>query len=139
MVMKKIAPILILILLIACTAGPSVQVGDTKVNVELAITAEEKAKGLMHREYLDENAGVLFVFEKEGIPGFWMKNTLISLDMIFIDSDNKIVDIMTVEPCKKEPCKRYSPKTDSKYVLEVNAGFAEKHNLQIGEEVKLNI
>jgi hypothetical protein len=137
--MKKIISIMLLVLLIACASGPTAEIDDTKVNLELAVTASERAKGLMHRESLGENDGMLFVFEQEGKPGFWMKNTLISLDMIFIDSNNKIVDIMTAVPCEKEPCKSYTPKAEAKYVLEVNAGFAEKHNIQIGDEVKLNI
>ncbi|MBW3004810.1 DUF192 domain-containing protein [Candidatus Woesearchaeota archaeon] len=137
--MKKIISILLLLLLIACTSGPTAELGDAKVNLELAATPSERAKGLMHRESLGENDGMLFVFEKESILGFWMKNTLISLDMIFIDSNNKIVDIMTAVPCEKDPCKSYTPQAESKYVLEVNAGFAEKHNIQIGDEIKLNI
>ena len=136
---KKILPILLLFILIACTSGPYVEIGDTKVDLELAITPAEQARGLMHREYLDENSGMLFVFEQEGKPGFWMKNTLISLDMIFINADDKIVDIMTAEPCEKDPCKSYTPQAEAKYVLEVNAGFAQKHNIEIGDEVKLNI
>ena len=139
MVMKKTISILMLILLIACTTGPYVQLGDAKVIVELAVTPEEKAKGLMHREYLDENKGMLFIFEDEKAPSFWMKNTLIPLDMIFINSDNKIVDILVAEPCKKDPCKSYTPKADAKYVLEVNAGFSERHNAKIGDEVSLKI
>jgi len=137
--MKKIISILLLLLLIACTSGPTAELGDAKVNLELAATPSERAKGLRHRESLGENDGMLFVFEKESILGFWMKNTLISLDMIFIDSNNKIVDIMTAVPCEKDPCKSYTPQAESKYVLEVNAGFAEKHNIQIGDEIKLNI
>lgn len=135
--MKKI--ILLLLLMTACTSAPSAIVGNTTIPLELALTPEEKAKGLMHREYLAENTGMLFVFEDEGRPGFWMKNTLIPLDMIFINSNNKVVDIMTAEPCEKEPCEKYLSEQQAKYVLEVNKGFAEKHNIQIGEEIKLNI
>ena len=137
--MKKTISILLLILLIACTSGPTAELGDAAINLELAITPAERAKGLMHRKYLEENSGMLFVFEQEGKPEFWMNNTLIPLDIIFIDSNKKITDIMAAEPCKKEPCKSYTPKAEAKYVLELNSGFAEKHNIQIGEEVKINI
>ena len=137
--MKKLWIILILAFLVSCTSAPYVKIGDAKVLVELAVTPEEKAKGLMHREYLDENKGMLFIFEDEKAPSFWMKNTLIPLDMIFINSDNKIVDILVAEPCKKDPCKSYTPKADAKYVLEVNAGFSERHNAKIGDEVSLKI
>lgn len=140
--MKKTALIialLMLLLLIACQKTPYVKIGNATVSVELAITPEEKAKGLMHREYLAEDKGMLFIFEDEKTPSFWMKNTLLPLDMVFINSDNKIVDILIAEPCKKDPCKNYTPKADAKYVLEINAGFSEKHNAKIGDEVSFKI
>ncbi|MEM4263449.1 MAG: DUF192 domain-containing protein [Candidatus Woesearchaeota archaeon] len=135
--MKKLLPVLLLALIVSCASAPYVKIGDTKVTVELAITPEEKAKGLMYREYLAEDRGMLFVFEEEKAPSFWMKNTLIPLDMIFINSENKIVDILLAEPCKKDPCRSYTPKADAKYVLEVNAGFSERHNANIGDEVSI--
>ncbi len=137
--MKKLLIVLLLALIVSCTSAPSVKIGDAKVLVELAVTPEEKAKGLMHREYLAEDRGMLFIFENERTPSFWMKNTLIPLDMVFINSDNKIVDILVAEPCKKDPCKSYTPKADAKYVLELNAGFSERHNAKIGDEVSLKI
>ncbi|MBW3001570.1 DUF192 domain-containing protein [Candidatus Woesearchaeota archaeon] len=138
--MKRAFSVLLLIILTACAAKtPFVEIGGVQVNVELPKTPAEMARGLMHRESLGENDGMLFVFEQEGKPGFWMKNTLIPLDMIFIDADNKIVDILSAEPCEEDPCQSYVSKDDAKYVLEVNQGFAQKHNIQIGDEVKLNI
>lgn len=136
---KILLAFIIMIFLVACNQMPRVDIGNASVIVELAITPEEKAKGLMHREYLDENKGMLFIFEDEKAPSFWMKNTLIPLDMIFINSENKIVDILLAEPCKKDPCKSYTPKADAKYVLEVNAGFSERHNAKIGDEVSIKI
>ena len=69
--------------------------------VELARTESERDQGLMYRKELDKNKGMLFIFDKEGIYPFWMKNTLIPLDMIWIDSNNKIVFIaQNVQPCK---------------------------------------
>ena len=130
---------MLLLVLVACTSAPYVEIGDTKVYVEVPETPAEMARGLMHRESLGEDAGMIFVFDKEGKHSFWMKNTLIPLDMIFINAENKIVDILTAVPCKQDPCENYTPKEKAIYVLEVNKGFAEKHNLQIGEEVKLNI
>jgi len=137
--MKKTILLTILLVLVSCTTAPTAKIADKKINLELAITPAERANGLMHRESLGENNGMLFVFEQEGKPRFWMKNTLIPLDIIFIDSENKIVDIQTAEPCEKEPCKQYFPEKQAKYVLEVNKGFAQKHNIQIGDKIKLNI
>ena len=138
--MKKLLILIAMcFILVSCASAPSVIVGDTKVYVEVPETPAEMARGLMHRENLGENAGMIFVFDKEAKHSFWMKNTLIPLDMIFINAENKIVDILTAVPCKQDPCENYTPKENALYVLEVNKGFSEKHNLQIGEEVKLNI
>ena len=138
--MKKIISVLLLIILAACAAKtPFVEIGGVFVSVELPGTPAEMARGLMHREQLGENDGMLFVFEKDQPQSFWMKNTLIPLDMIFIDSNDKIVDILTAEPCEEDPCRSYISKDDARYVLEVNKGFTEKHNIEIGDEVKLSI
>ena len=80
----------------------------------------------MFREYLDEKSGMLFIFPEDGEYGFWMKNTLIPLDMIWIDKDMKIIDIQTAEPCTAEPCPSHTPSGDARYVLEVNANASEK-------------
>ena len=140
MVIKKALILLALIFLIACTPKvPQVEIGDAIVIVELAITPEEQAKGLMHRTHLGENKGMLFIFEKEKPLSFWMKNTFIPLDMIFINSENKIVDFKKAKPCQGENCKQYTSKDDAKYVLEVNAGFAEQHKVSVGDEIKMNV
>lgn len=137
--MKKIATLILLLILTACSSAPYVELGNVKVQVEVPATPAEMARGLMQRESLGKNAGMIFVFEKEAKHSFWMKNTLIPLDLIFIDDENKIVDILNAVPCKKEPCEHYIPKEKALYVLEVNNGFAQKHKIEIGEEVNINI
>lgn len=103
---------------------------------EVAKTKEEILKGLMFRQKLDADKGMIFVFEKEGIYPFWMKNTLISLDIIWIDGENQIVFIKkNAEPCPELVCPSIKPDKKSKYVLEVSAGISEKINLQIGDTV----
>lgn len=99
---------------------------DKCFQIELAITPEERWRWLMFRENLAENAGMLFVFEKEDFYSFWMKNTLIPLDMIWLDENLKIVDILSAEPCKTENCPSYIPRGKAKYVLEVNQGLIWK-------------
>ena len=102
-------------------------------NVELAKTTEEKSKGLMFRESLDENKGMLFVYSKEGNYSFWMKNTLIPLDIIWIDSNDKVVYVKNnAQPCN-ETCKVFSPGKNAKYVLEINGGLAEKLRINLGK------
>lgn len=105
-----------------------------QISVEAAQTPEEHTKGLMYRTNLKENQGMLFIFPDEQPRTFWMKNTYIHLDIIFFDAKNKVVDLkQDFQPCKKDPCESYTS-VSAKYVLEVNAGFVEKHNIKIGHE-----
>ena len=106
------------------------------VYVEIADVPHERNQGLMFRESLEWNRGMLFVFEEERTLSFWMKNTLIPLDMLFIDADFRIIGIKeNVPPCKEDPCPSYPSKQPAKYVLEVNSGFALKNNLEIGDMI----
>ncbi len=103
---------------------------------ELAETSEKHQKGLMFREYLDQNAGMLFIFEEEEIYPFWMKNTLIPLDIIWINKDKEIIYIEeNVPPCKADPCLSYSPNKEALYVLETNANLAEKYSFKEGDKI----
>ena len=108
-----------------------------KVDVEVADNDEERMQGLMFRESLDENSGMLFVFDNKAKYAFWMKNTLIPLDVIFIDENFNIVDIIYAVPCKEDPCERYIPKKESLYVLEVNGNFTIKNGISIGNKIRL--
>ncbi len=116
---------------------PKVCFGERCVIVEVVSTPEERAQGLMYRQVLSGNAGMLFVFESEGAHGFWMKNTRIPLDGIWMDSQGKIVDIITMSPCEKDPCKVYAPVQNAFYVLEVNAGLAKTWNIQRGDVAQI--
>ena len=109
--------------------------GLIMINAEIADDSDERKNGLMFREKLEENSGMLFIFENEESQTFWMKNTLISLDIIFIGSDLEIVDIKNAEPCRKDPCKLYASPGPAKYVLEVNAGFAARNKLKVGDKI----
>lgn len=111
---------------------------DKCVNVEVVDTPAEREIGLMFRKSLGEDEGMLFIFENSGNYPFWMKNTLIPLDMIWINSDFKIVEIQTAVPCTQEPCGVYGGKELAKYVVEVNAGFAEKNWIKVGDGVKID-
>jgi uncharacterized membrane protein (UPF0127 family) len=112
---------------------------EVKVKVEIADTLKKRTVGLMDRQSLDEDSGMLFVFDLEAKHSFWMKNTLIPLDIIFIDSNNKIVDIKhNFEPCKKIICDTYASAEVAKYALEVNGGFSEKNNIRVNNTVLLD-
>ncbi len=102
--------------------------------VELAATPEERTRGLMFRNSLAADAGMLFVFEQEGIYPFWMKNTKIPLDMIWIDKDKKVVFVAkNVQPCDVDQCPNIIPDGTAMYVLEINAGLAEKIGVKQGD------
>ena len=110
------------------------------VSVEVADNKTERRRGLMFRESLCENCGMLFVYENADERAFWMKNTLIPLDIIFISEDEKVLNVETAYP---EPNKsdsdltRYRSDDEANYVLEVNAGFAEEKGIEKGTEVRL--
>lgn len=104
--------------------------------IEVPDDREEFARGLMFRKHLPWNAGMLFAYDNEEIRRFWMKNTLIPLDMIFVDSSSKIIDIKeNVPPCKQEECPTYLSKEPAQYVLEVNAGFVQEKGVKIGDRL----
>jgi uncharacterized protein len=88
---------------------PQVCIDDTCFFIEIADTPEERQLGLMNRTFMPELSGMLFVFQQPGQYNFWMKNTLIPLDMIWIDAQNKIVDIQQATPCTADPCPTYNP------------------------------
>jgi uncharacterized membrane protein (UPF0127 family) len=114
--------------------------GSVEVVVEIAHSPEERSQGLMFRESLPENSGMLFIFDEEAVRTFWMKNTLIPLDMIFIDSGMSIIHIeKDVRPCESDPCSTYSSQLPAQYVIEVNAGFSEKNSMDIGDSLEFSL
>jgi uncharacterized membrane protein (UPF0127 family) len=128
--------------LAACSgtsAGPAVTVhagkGDAKVNVELALTPETQMRGLMFRTELDENAGMLFVFPEEKERTFWMSNTPIPLDIIYIRSDATIVSIAANTVPYSE--RTIPSRGAARYVLEVPGGWAERHGVKAGDRLTL--
>lgn len=119
--------------------GNNVCFENTCFTVELAITPEEKAQGLMFIEELDENSGMLFIFDEEDYYPFWMKNTLIPLDLIWIDENYRVVHIYeNAQPCD-DTCKIIQPNEKAKYVLEINAGISDRINLNEGDVLEFII
>ena len=110
---------------------------DRCFNVEIADSHTERTKGLMFREELAQESGMLFIFDRSDIHPFWMKNTYISLDMIWIDDNHEVVWIAeNILPCSIDPCPVIEPQASSHFVLELNAGKAKKLNLTLGDEVE---
>ena len=105
-------------------------------SVELALTPEERAYGLMFREHLNKDEGMLFVYEEERKYSFWMKNTVIPLDMIWINNDKEVVFIAkNVQPCRQDSCPVIYPDRKALYVLELNAGLSDDINLKVGDKM----
>ncbi len=101
--------------------------------VEVVDTPQARQTGLMYREELEENKGMFFIFDSEGSYPFWMKNTLIPLDIIWIDSSGKIIDIREAEPCEKDPCPVIPHAGSAKYVLEINKGLSSQLGIKVGQ------
>ena len=107
------------------------------LDIEVANTAKEIEQGLMYRQKMDKNRGMLFIFPEMGQRGFWMKNTLIPLDIIYIDDNKTIVSIQkNTIPFSEENLPSEGPAI---YVLEVNAGFSDLHGLQAGDKVDFQL
>lgn len=104
-----------------------------KIDLEIADNDYERQLGLMNRKEMSENQGMLFIFPKEAYQSFWMRNTFISLDMIFVNEQKKIVTIHRDTKILTE--QSYPASELSKYVVEVVAGFCAKHNIQIGDKI----
>jgi uncharacterized membrane protein (UPF0127 family) len=130
----------LVVLLAGCSRTPQVLIhtsngAEIRVPVELAVTDGERRRGLMYRRDLDANAGMLFIFPETAHQPFWMKNTPLSLDMIFIAEDMHIVGV--VENTVPFSTKQVGVKHPSRYVLEVNAGFVERSGIAAGDKIEL--
>jgi hypothetical protein len=106
------------------------------VSAEIAVTPGEREKGLMFRESISPDQGMLFIFEEEDFYSFWMKNTLIPLDIIWLNAHRQIVHIeKNVLPCPGDPCPSYAPLHPAKYVLELKSGQAEENGLKLFDQL----
>lgn len=106
------------------------------VDLDLALTPEEISSGLMFRPSLPENRGMLFLFDQPRLPSFWMKNTLIPLDLVFLDETGAVVDVIAdVQPCAADPCPNYPPSSPAQAVLEIGARVAAAHNVEVGSTI----
>jgi len=107
--------------------------------VELAENDEQQARGLMFREQMAPDRGMFFIFRSEYMQAFWMKNTLIPLDMLYFDKKFRLVSMQTsVPPCKADPCPSYPSSGPAQYVLELNAGTADKLGVKPGDVVEFH-
>ncbi|MCU0288542.1 MAG: DUF192 domain-containing protein [Acidobacteria bacterium] len=109
-------------------------IGSAEFTVEIADTVEKQMIGLMYRETIPDDFGMLFVNSEEGEHSMWMKNTLVHLDLIFLNKARQVVDMyINVPPCVKDPCVSYPSRVLAQYVLELRGNRARELNLKIGD------
>ena len=120
-------------------SGPrAVMPSGAVYTLELALTPEDQAQGLMYRESLPPNTGMLFVFPASEPHHFWMKNTMILLDMIWMDETGKVVFVSAnTPPCKADPCATYGPDGAARQVLEIAGGMAAKEKITVGSTLAI--
>jgi uncharacterized membrane protein (UPF0127 family) len=129
------------LILFATTALAPDQTGqvcfkDRCLQAEVVTTLDRQMAGLMHRETLARDRGMLFIYSQEVWPRMYMKNMKIPLDMIWISQDREVVEIAERVPvCREEPCPRYGSEKPAMYVLEVNAGLAEEWGIKRGDRM----
>ncbi len=138
--MKKYKAILFLAILIvalfySCNENKHyLEINGVKIYIEIALTDQERMTGLMFRENLAENHGMLFIFEKEQVLNFWMKNTSIPLSIAYIRENGLIIGIYDMKPYDETPISSIYP---CKYALEVNKGWFSKNNVKTGDTINI--
>ena len=125
----------------SCTAQePYVVLKGERFTVELADNQKTQALGLMFREELPEDRGMLFLFPVEAMRSFWMKNTLIPLDIFYFDGDLRLVSVAeNARPCRTRRCPGYPSAAPAKYVLELNSGMAAALAVEPGDRLELHL
>ncbi len=119
-------------------SGPRVQMPSGAIyRLELALTPEEQAQGLMFRESLPEKTGMLFLFPDAAPHHFWMKNTMIPLDMIWMKESGEVLFVSAdTPPCKADPCPTYGPDAPARMVLEIAGGKTETERVNVGATLR---
>lgn len=119
------------------------EINGEEYRLEVADTNAKRMRGLMNVGNLPENTGMLFVFDIEGIHPFWMKNTLIPLDIIWLNSAGDVVYLKeNAEPCKNlvgAVCSSIVPNKMAKYVIELNSGDVSKLGLEVGDKIAVEL
>jgi hypothetical protein len=129
--------------LAACSAyatGAVVELKGQRFEVELAADDASRARGLMFRDQLPANHGMLFVFERPAIQTFWMKNTHLPLDILYFDPEYKLINVQQrVPPCRSagDDCPLYPSTAPAQYVLELNAGTADALGVKPGDVLRV--
>jgi len=109
----------------------------TPIKAELALDAAARARGVMFRDRMDEDQGMLFVFEREELNSFWMLNVKFPIDILWLDANRRVVHIeQAVPPCPKEPCPSYPTPKPALYVLELKSGVSAAHKIKLYDRME---
>jgi uncharacterized protein len=121
----------------APASGPAVVLpSGASYRVEIARNPEEQAQGLMFREALPEKTGMLFLFDEASVHKFWMKNTMIPLDIVWMDVEGKVLFVSSqTPPCRSDPCPTYGPELPAASVLEIAGGMAKREKVDVGSVI----
>jgi uncharacterized membrane protein (UPF0127 family) len=139
--MRVLISVLMIAICTACSAGgPEVVIGGERFGVEIADTQDKQALGLMYRDEMPADQGMLFVFPNEAPRSFWMKNCRIALDIMYFDKDlNMVSASLDAQPCRVSRCPSYPSIAAAMYVLELNAGTAERLGVGPGSRMTLDL
>ena len=139
--MRFLLSFLMLAVCTACASGePSVELGGKTFSVEIADTSEKQALGLMFRDSMPADAGMIFIFPNEAPRSFWMKNCRIPLDIMYFDKDMKMVSVSAnTPPCRVERCPSYPSSGPAMFVLELNGGVASELGVGPGDQLTLKL
>lgn len=138
--LSRLTALSLLLLLSACASArtPWVELGGERFQVEIADDDAERARGLMFRDEMAPGHGMLFIHDRQEPQAYWMKNTKIALDILYFDSERRLVSQQRdVPPCSGgDRCPPYPSRAPARYVLELNAGQAARLNLEDGAELR---
>jgi uncharacterized protein len=141
--MRPLALSLLVVFVVACGRDKEPRVviqtkaDEVNVHVEVADSRTERERGLMGRRELPDDAGMVFVFPTDSTSAFSMKDTLIPLSIAFYDESGRIVRILDMEPCRRDPCALYDPEASYRGALEVNRGAFERWGVRKGDVLRL--
>ena len=142
--MRAAALLALLLLLPGCGGGDDgaqaliqAGTGEVAVDVEVADSDREREVGLMNRDSLAPDAGMIFLFAREHRGGFWMKDTRIPLSIAFVGANGQILSILDMEPCRAGPCPVYDPGVAYTSALEVNRGAFRRWGVRVGDRLRL--
>lgn len=120
------------------TAIIETDAGAVMVRIEVADSAALQQQGLMGRESLDDDAGMMFLFFTDTDVGFWMKDTLIPLSIAYFDRSGEILNILDMDPCEDDPCPSFNPGVLYRGALEVNQGAFDAWGVEVGDRIRVS-